>query len=75
MKYTPWFNGSVKPVRDGVYQRLYYEGTNQEGVVYCEFRGGFWRVQHASVRMAAGEPYKSFMFNVKWRGLTTKGGK
>ena len=35
MKKTPWFDGSVKPVRDGVYERLYDEGTPSQEVFMC----------------------------------------
>lgn len=37
MKVTPWFPGTVKPVRPGVYQRM----LNLE-VVYAYFGGKNW---------------------------------
>jgi hypothetical protein len=36
---TPWFPASVKPVREGVYQRLY-----DEGPAFCRWDGRYWHI-------------------------------
>jgi hypothetical protein len=70
MKYTPWFDDSVKPVRDGVYQRLY-----DTGPVYSKLSGGRWYMASSSIKGAAKEDWPSCIHGIKWRGLKTKDGK
>jgi len=65
-KLTQWFDGSVKPVRDGVYERKYPDEVRS---VYCKFvdgkwwRGG-WDIEEAS-RIRTISDYQ----NDPWRGL------
>ena len=64
-KLTKWFDGSVKPVRDGVYQRLY----EVVGETYCKFFEGDWYEGWSSIEMAAECMDKSSYKNDPWRGL------
>lgn len=41
MKLTPWFDGNVKPVREGVYERIIMLGT----LKYSYFKNGTWYSQ------------------------------
>ena len=75
MKYTPWFDGSVKPVRDGVYQRIYDEDTRHETVQHCKFSRGVWRVCARYAEDAEKHDECSGLQELKWRGLTTRGSK
>lgn len=63
-KLTKWFDGSVKPVRDGVYQRNF-----QMGVVYAKFKNGKWRVPSASIQTANKQRSYSIVPHMPWRGL------
>jgi hypothetical protein len=75
MKYTPWFDGSVKPVRNGVYQRIYDEGTRNESVEHCKFSRGVWHVCARRAEDAEKHEACSGLQELKWRGLKTKDGK
>ena len=67
---TPWFPPSVKPVRNGVYLRMYGDGP-----AYSLWDGRFWqcgvRVDHYdAVDIAAAVPHvASPSQDLKWRGL------
>lgn len=41
MNLTDWFPASVKPVRKGVYQRMYTCGQSKHSQ-YCYWDGEFW---------------------------------
>jgi len=62
---TDWISGDLKPVRDGVYQRLYGEGW----FVYCRFSNGAWYEARNSIEHADLERSKSTFTNDPWRGL------
>ena len=65
MKLTPWIDGSIKPVRAGVYEREY--GT--EIPCYCEFDGSAWHWMHHTVEGASGALHMSPRKNLPWRGI------
>ena len=69
-KLTQWFDGSVKPVRDGVYQRRTFSGD----VLYWQFKDGFWRWGGAvsAYSVVLNEPVRSNRQNLPWRGLAQK---
>ena len=74
MKKTPWFPGSVKPVRNGVYERDY----PNSGVVFCRFYKGAWQYAHKDHYIASRQTEESFTQDFPWRGLAQdpiKGGK
>lgn len=66
---TPWYPGDVKPARDGVYQRLYDEGTDVEGPEYCLFKDGIWMTWCKSPEEASEESDDSAFQGLPWRGL------
>lgn len=64
-KLTPWFPGDVKPVRRGVYQRLYTSGTG-----WAYWNGDFWGMRGVSKYFA--KSMKDFYAPIQsheWRGL------
>lgn len=66
---TPWYSGNIKPVRDGVYQRLYAA----DHVQYCLFKGEKWGLSGSSVEDALEEINvlnSSWYQDLKWRGLS-----
>ena len=69
---TPWFDGSTKPARKGVYQRCPFK-TN--AYWYSYFDGRFWHVG-ASCPIAAYAFYRkrdvSLTQHPPWRGLAQK---
>jgi hypothetical protein len=72
MELTPWFDGRVNPVRPGVYQRLYLDGTLND-VVFCRFDGYSWFTFSDTPNGALVSDTKSyFQDDVKWRGLAKK---
>lgn len=69
MLKTDWFPGTVKPVREGVYE-VVFEDTGVAIRWYAQFRTGLWRkaspfLLGAAIRYAAS-PHQ----NLPWRGLT-----
>jgi hypothetical protein len=70
-KLTQWFDGSVKPVRDGVYQR---SPANSEYGLYWLFKDGAWRYggdghpRHVRLGARAKSPQQ----DLPWRGLAVK---
>lgn len=66
MKRTPWFDGSVKPVHVGVYQR------SDDGCVwFSHWNGSFWGCMADTRRRALFEALQpSYKQNLPWRGLT-----
>jgi hypothetical protein len=64
-KLTQWFDGSVKPVRDGVYLR-YYGSTHD---CYSLFKKGVWHLWSETPEKAAKAKGKAHFQLQKWRGL------
>jgi hypothetical protein len=63
-KLTPWFPGSIKPVRTGVYQQM------AKGVIgYQLWTGSYWSLWHQSASVAAQCKDYSWFQNDPWRGL------
>lgn len=63
---TDWYEGHQKPVRVGLYQRLY-----RAGIFFCYWDGECW-YQGDPVRgvaMILAGDMKSTMQNLPWRGL------
>ena len=58
---TPWYRGSQRPVRDGIYERNY--GAIYSNVYRCYFERGLW--YRDENRYAVSE-----IQNLPWRGLT-----
>ncbi len=66
MKTTPWYPGTVKPVRVGLYQRDY----GREGNYFCRWDGKVWYCGHYHTQIAAVDGDRSFFQDIPWRGLT-----
>jgi hypothetical protein len=65
MKLTPWIDGSIKPVRAGVYQREYGDGIPY----YFKFDCSAWYCLHNTIEGASERRGISFSQNLPWRGL------
>ena len=64
LKLTPWFDGSIKPVRAGVYETSY----GRSGYAY--FDGKRWGWVNATVEQASKDQDTNGAFQRKrWRGL------
>lgn len=66
-KYTDWFDGDIKPVRKGVYQRYGFGD-----IVYSYWTGKYWGMKSGTVASANACRGKSANQNHKWRGLIEK---
>lgn len=90
MTTTPWFPGTVRPVRPGVYERRgvwvsQFGGENTAANGYAMWDGLRWcRSQPSALAAAVGDgcpsDYQPPAFHrgralFEWRGLTTKDGK
>ena len=65
-KYTPWFAGTIKPVREGVYQRKISNIVK----CYCYWDGEQWFLGSKSFYLAYLEPMLSInQDGFEWRGL------
>lgn len=74
MQLTQWHKGTEKPVRDGVYERLYDEGQRTEEIYYCRFEHGIWFSMYENKLEAARTTVISaFQDEIKWRGITKDG--
>lgn len=71
MKTTDWFDGSVVPVRDGVYQRLLVGGK----IVYSKFENGHWRAYDGTIHLAEKQAIRSNWQQLPWRGITIDEGR
>ena len=65
---TPWFDGKVKPVREGAYLRDY--SSTSEGGWHLDYwltdgRVGFWYVNEPN-----GQWNDAWYEELPWRGLT-----
>lgn len=70
MKLTPWFSGTVKPVRVGVYERLYTTRVTARKVFYCYWNGIRW--SHAANSIETAEEFKHIASadqDLSWRGV------
>ena len=67
-KLTPWFPGSVKPARKGVYERK--DGINLR--CYAKWNGSKWMSYKWTVLEADVSTYETLWPNLKWRGLAEK---
>ena len=64
MKLTPWFPGTVKPVRAGVYERQYGKET-----FYCLWDGEYWHTWAMTPKHAEKLHGFSAMQSLPWRGV------
>jgi hypothetical protein len=64
-KLTRLFRGGVKPVRPGVYQRKFPDGS----FYYSKWDGAKWCVSAITVELAAIQKLRSIVQSVPWRGL------
>ena len=70
MKLTPWFSGTVKPVRVGAYERLYFR--EQLETRYSYWNGeewSVWSILPSGAALAAEEKRISGLQNLPWRGV------
>lgn len=74
-KLTPWFQGSIKPARPGVYQQHCGNGIE---IGYQRWDGQHWYCWAATAEKAETTPIKAdpWFQNDPWRGLAEepKGG-
>lgn len=68
MKLTPWYPGTVKPVRSGVYQRLYDNGDGSIAK-YCYWTGARWKTWHDTPHLAMLVEAISLFQELPWRGV------
>ena len=73
MKLTPWFNGSIKPIRKGVYMLMC--GGFGDIVGYQYWNGSIWcawdKEAKVAYRMRRLPATQSYQYD-KWRGLAEK---
>lgn len=74
MKRTDWFDGEVKPVRAGVYERKY---TVNNEVYFAYWSGTKWYNARDTVKRAVdsynwGLASYTKLDHTKWRGLTSE---
>lgn len=67
-KVTPWFPGSVKPVRAGVYERRY----SGNAIAYSRWDGTQWLHGSYEFDLARRAKYPTFQPSLPWRGLAAK---
>lgn len=70
-RLTDWISGNLKPVRYGVYQRKYDDGTEVEKVHFCKFENGLWFSWQKNIENANAEYVESVFQNFPWRGLSS----
>lgn len=72
MLRTPWFSGDLKPVRPGVYERMFSTWTGRHDLVqFSYFDGNHWylageTVSDALNRMSLGATMSQ---SLPWRGV------
>lgn len=65
VKPTPWFPGEAKPVREGVYQRMYH--NNSKDIRYCFWDGELWHAGYPVIEtFSRGIAHYQ---NLPWRGI------
>ena len=67
MKLTPWFPGTVKPVRVGVYERQYSLMRSER--LYCHWDGKYWYAWAMTPKQAEKAYTLSALQNLPWRGV------
>jgi hypothetical protein len=72
MKLTEWFPGDVKPVRRGVYERDFGDGTHLTFSGFSRWTGSRWAWRGATPDEAASEKAMSINYGLRWRGLAEK---
>ena len=65
MKVTDWLKGAERPVRPGVYQRLYRTGC----ILYCRFDARGWCSGFETVPEAVSWPHQAIDQDLPWRGV------
>ena len=67
MKLTPWFPGTVKPVRVGVYERDYNPSPTSN---YCYWNGEEWSTREQTPKKALEEFFVPSLYqDLPWRGV------
>jgi len=70
MKRTPWFAGTVKPARPGVYERRFGFG---EAIRYATWTGSQWCLSAGSILRARERVGVSGLQDApEWRGLAER---
>ena len=72
MKLTHWINGSIKPVRVGVYQRnlsAHPDFHPNKNILFAKWDGQKWCISKLSTYSAELEYDASLYQNLFWRGL------
>ena len=72
MLRTPWFRGDEKPVRPGVYERMYSSWTGRHDLVqFCYFDGSAWYMHGDTVEQALSRTTHGATLNqsLPWRGV------
>lgn len=67
---TPWFPGSVKPKRPGVYERKYLQEVAFSRWNGREWLCGYFAAREHAIDRAAATRTRSFNQSVPWRGLS-----
>ena len=71
-KVTGWYRGDQKPVRVGVYERMYPNGL----ICCCWWNGKHFSFGYANPDLAlAAHRLRSGYQSLPWRGITSKDGK
>jgi hypothetical protein len=65
---TPWFDGKIKPVHVGTYERDYSPTYGGRKYWYCFWDGRYWRSSSAIVKTSATFA-GSRLQKLPWRGL------
>ena len=69
MKLTPWYPGTVKPVRDGIYQRKSNRADPRE-IYYAKFSRGRWLGGYLNLQNALVCKWGSGTQSAPWRGVS-----
>ena len=72
MLRTPWFSGDLKPVRPGVYERMFSTWTGRHDLVqFCYFDGSAWYMHGDTVEQALSRTLLGVTASqsLRWRGV------
>ena len=69
-KKTPWFDGSVKPVRNGPYETNIAGGGSHGFNYWIDGRWGICSRSPEDASSDIGKGTPSYVQNIRWRGLT-----
>jgi hypothetical protein len=76
VEVTEWFNGTIKPVRVGVYEQGTYQHVSPHPIMgggYAYWNGKFWGAFNSNVASAYLErKFKGTYQNEPWRGVKVK---